>query len=62
MRAAALTQLAQYVADSDAMYGDGKDLCRWMASMYPSNIPGAEKVSVDAMGDALENCILHPER
>ena len=62
MRAAALTQLAQYVADSDAMYGDSKELRRWMASMYPSNIPGAEKVSVDAMGDALENCILYPER
>ncbi len=62
MRAAALRQLEKYVADSDAMYGDGEGLRRWSASMYDAAIPGAEKVSVDAMGDALESCILGQEQ
>ncbi len=62
MRAAALRQLEKYVADSDAMYGDGEGLRRWSASMYDAAIPGAEKTSIDALGDALENCILNPEQ
>ena len=62
MRAAALRLLEKYVADSDAMYGDGKELRRWTASMYETAIPGTEKVSIDAMGEALVACILGREQ
>lgn len=55
-RMKALSQLAQYITRSDEMYGQNGS--RWVASMYDQQIPSAEVLSLDAMGDALEKIVV----
>lgn len=56
MRAQTLSQLESYVSRSDEMYG--MDTKRWVASMYDVAIPQSATVSLNQMGEDLEQAVI----